>query len=421
MLFSINRFCVRFGKIIALAVLLMLLEAFIISGTVTAIENEDDVLIFGGAERWRFHDLDGSSFELGRFKGKVIFINIWATWCVPCIFEMPSIEKLYNAFQNEDIVFLIASNEDKNTVQKFYEKNNFKFPVYLIDRVPSAFQTMGIPSSFIINREGQIVLRHMGTADWNDQSCHEFIRALLSPQSDKINIVKPVLRPANNQEIPKEMKNQLSRNIPRSFISSRLEPFIEQNDLSPDVKSKLIDIRVEEQQKMMDFTSSKNPPQDLIRELNQIRSDCDEKISKLLSAKIFAAYKQYQKYENEWATISDIRKDFEFQDIKLEKDQEQQLVAAMYNARQGMMETQRRKAQEGEISVPQSQEEMLKYNYESQKNIFSKYMQSAKNILDDSQLKIFHRYFDNQLYMMERALIGRSQLSIRSYNGNANQ
>lgn len=198
MRFIKKEFCVRFVAGIVFSILLMSLEGFIFPGVVTAIEkkepykssspinqNTEDVSAFNGAEHWQFRDLDGKAIELGQLKGKVIFINIWATWCMPCVVEMQSIQKLYSAFQNEEIVFLIASNQNKNTVQRFYEKNNFTFSVYLIDySLPTTFQTMSIPATFIINREGEIALKHIGATDWNHSSCHKFIRSLLSPQSD---------------------------------------------------------------------------------------------------------------------------------------------------------------------------------------------------------------------------------------------
>ena len=194
MKFMKQYFNVRFIKTIILSFLFFSFNGLIDSGVVSAsgaepdasmtrnTENSSDV---DQAKEWKFRDLEGKDIEFGQLKGKVIFLNIWATWCRPCIFEMQSIQKLYDVFKNEDIVFLIASSENKKTVKRFYKKNKYTFPVYTIHkRLPDLFQSRGIPSTFIIDRNGKITFQHLGAVDWNQKSVHEYISSLLRSGMD---------------------------------------------------------------------------------------------------------------------------------------------------------------------------------------------------------------------------------------------
>jgi thiol-disulfide isomerase/thioredoxin len=125
--------------------------------------------------------LDNKEIKLSDFRNKVLFINFWATWCIPCIAEMNSLQKLYESFKDEDVQFFLISNEDGKTVQEFLGKKQFTFPVCILgsESVPQVFKTEGVPATFIVNREGGIVFKHIGAAKWDDESCVNFIKNLL--------------------------------------------------------------------------------------------------------------------------------------------------------------------------------------------------------------------------------------------------
>jgi peroxiredoxin len=402
-------------KGIVLSILLLLVNGFIDIAVVNASENEPNVPITQDIEnisnndralKWQFRDLEDATFELGQFKGKVIFINIWATWCMPCTYEMQSIQKLYEAFKKEDVVFLIASNENKDTVKKFCEEKKYTFPIYIIDpQLPEPFQSPTIPSTFIIDRKGKIVLHRTQTEDWNQQSCHEFIRGLIA-NKDSSKIARPF---PNSNLMTAEMMKEQQLMFARSLAESRIKPFIERSNLSSDTGAKLMDIRIEEQAKIMDLNMGSNTSSNQMYEMNKISSDSDEKIFKLLSAEKYGEYQRYKKYENEWVTVSQINKEFRFHGFPLEKKQEEQLVAAMYNDTQKMMAKQAQEFQQGKRQASQSQEEMMKESLEYQSTIYNMYIDSAKNILTEPQLHQFERYFDNQIYMIEKSLIDRLQ------------
>ncbi len=143
-----------------------------------------------GAERlsaeqftWPLRTLDGKEVRLSKFKGKVLFVNLWATWCGSCIAEMPSLQRLYDSLKNEPIAFLIVSNEDAKTVRRFVNSEGFTAPVYLTDgRIPSVFHTGFIPATFIIDGDGQVRFKHIGMARWDDESTVRFLRSLMDSQ-----------------------------------------------------------------------------------------------------------------------------------------------------------------------------------------------------------------------------------------------
>ncbi|OBX25348.1 thiol-disulfide isomerase/thioredoxin [Gelidibacter algens] len=124
---------------------------------------------------WQLVDENGMAYNFNDAKGKVVFINFWATWCPPCIAEMPSMEKLYQDYK-EDVVFLFVSNEKQEVISKFKEKNDYEFLVHAaLTPNPELLETSSIPRTFVIDQQGNIVIDKSGAADWNSAK----VRALL--------------------------------------------------------------------------------------------------------------------------------------------------------------------------------------------------------------------------------------------------
>lgn len=112
-------------------------------------------------------------------KGKVVFINFWATWCPPCIAEMPSLQELYNDY-NAKVEFMFVTSDDFKTVEKFKTKKGFNFEVYNpLNQVPSTLSTQTIPRTFIINKEGEIVVDESSAIDWNSDKVREMLNKLI--------------------------------------------------------------------------------------------------------------------------------------------------------------------------------------------------------------------------------------------------
>ena len=128
-------------------------------------------------------DLDGKMVRLADQKGKVVFLNIWATWCPPCVDEMPSMEKLYQQLKGEDFEILAVSidKQGAKAVLPFMKKHNLSFTA-LIDAKESLkykYQTTGVPETFIIDRNGIIAERVIGPRDWAAPDAIGYFRKLI--------------------------------------------------------------------------------------------------------------------------------------------------------------------------------------------------------------------------------------------------
>lgn len=129
--------------------------------------------------RWVVKTLGGEEFSLEKTKGQVMFLNFWATWCPPCVAEMPSIQRLYDEVKESGVAFVCVSQEETSRVKKFVEHFGYTFPVYIFKgKVPSVFASRGIPATFIVGPDGKIALRHVGSAKWDDERCVAFIKEL---------------------------------------------------------------------------------------------------------------------------------------------------------------------------------------------------------------------------------------------------
>lgn len=125
--------------------------------------------------------LDGERTSLASFEGKTIFLNFWATWCPPCIAEMPNIQSLYEKVgDQEHMVFVMVSvDETVDEARAFVEARSFDFPVYMLaGRVPQAYYSTTVPTTFVISPDGRIVARHEGMANYDTRAFRAFLDGL---------------------------------------------------------------------------------------------------------------------------------------------------------------------------------------------------------------------------------------------------
>ncbi len=122
----------------------------------------------------------GEEVSIKQFRGKVIFINLWATWCPPCIAEMPGINSLYQDVKDEGVVFLMISVDDNfEKAKRFKEKKGFDFEIYQVNGgIPQMYYSRSIPTTYIINAQGELVLTHTGMADYHTAEFKEFLLGL---------------------------------------------------------------------------------------------------------------------------------------------------------------------------------------------------------------------------------------------------
>ena len=129
---------------------------------------------------WDFKTLDGKTVTFSDFRGKVVFLNFWATWCVPCVEEMPGIQRLIKKMKDEDVAFLLITDEKEEKVRRFLEKHQLDLPIYVRGKKgPKMFKTKRLPITYILDRQGKIAMRRTGSTEWDDQVCENFIRDLV--------------------------------------------------------------------------------------------------------------------------------------------------------------------------------------------------------------------------------------------------
>lgn len=125
-----------------------------------------------------FTNPEGKTATTAGLKGKVVFINFWASWCPPCRAEMPFLDELYQKLKDDDRFVFLFINEDEDKVKaiKYLEKNHFTIPLYnRSGNVPHEIFSGSLPTTIVINKEGKIVLKHEGMADYNTA---DFMRQL---------------------------------------------------------------------------------------------------------------------------------------------------------------------------------------------------------------------------------------------------
>ena len=156
----------------------ILLQQLISVGLFKAEIKKDGVNNLPETASFSYTNSAGITATTAGLKGKVVFINFWASWCPPCRAEMPSLELLYKKLQNDDrFVFLfINEDEDKSKAIKYLEKNHFTIPLYSrTGNVPNEIFSGTLPTTIVIDKDGKVVLKHEGIAGYNTDA---FIRQL---------------------------------------------------------------------------------------------------------------------------------------------------------------------------------------------------------------------------------------------------
>jgi len=128
---------------------------------------------------WNLKGLNTENLNFKDLDSRVVFISFWATWCSPCVAEMPSMKALYEAYRDE-VTFLFITNENWTTVSKFYVKNQYNFPTYnQLTNAPKEFESASIPATFILSKNKRIVIDKKGPADWNSSSTRKLLDDLI--------------------------------------------------------------------------------------------------------------------------------------------------------------------------------------------------------------------------------------------------
>jgi peroxiredoxin len=139
------------------------------------------------APLFTYPDLNGKEVSLADHRGKVVVVNVWATWCPPCRQEMPSMQKLYEKFKGENFEILAVSidSEGSEAVTPFMRKMNLTFPALLDpgETIRSLYGITGVPESFIIDKKGIVLEKIIGPINWATPEVFLFFKDLINKPS----------------------------------------------------------------------------------------------------------------------------------------------------------------------------------------------------------------------------------------------
>lgn len=129
---------------------------------------------------WSLLDEKGNGFQFEDLKGEVIFVNLWATWCAPCVAEMPIMNDLYLDYR-DNVKFLFVSNEEMAKINKFKQKRDLQLSTYTpVTAYPEDLMSKSIPATFIIGKNGVIHVNEKGVANWNSEGVRELLDRLVA-------------------------------------------------------------------------------------------------------------------------------------------------------------------------------------------------------------------------------------------------
>ena len=129
---------------------------------------------------WTLISLEGAQANLSDSEQEVVLINLWATWCPPCIAEMPSLQALYDSY-GDRVQFYFITNESAEVVEKFLDKHNYTFPVYLQKfSAPAQLASNALPTTYLIDKNGLIRIEETGVANWNSDKVKNLMDQLLA-------------------------------------------------------------------------------------------------------------------------------------------------------------------------------------------------------------------------------------------------
>tara|TARA_R110002110_G_scaffold301156_1_gene515268 strand:+ start:233909 stop:234442 length:534 start_codon:yes stop_codon:yes gene_type:complete len=132
-------------------------------------------------ESTTYRSLDNRALDLEVFAGKKIFVNFWATWCAPCIEEIPSINRAADMLAAEDYVFLFASDEDIDTISLFLDERGFDGNFIKLNPFFAAYGISAVPSTILVDESGEIVQSWLGAYEWDSPEMIAEIRDASNP------------------------------------------------------------------------------------------------------------------------------------------------------------------------------------------------------------------------------------------------
>ncbi|MDT0691550.1 TlpA disulfide reductase family protein [Salegentibacter sp. F188] len=150
-------------------------KAFAFSPSVTDEEDREQIASYD----WVLEKNNKERVDFSEYKDEVIIVNYWATWCPPCIAEMPSFQQLYDDY-GDKVAFFFISGEDHETTTNFLKRKRYSFPSYrMLTTDPKPLDGFTLPTTYLIDKEGNIIIKKVGAADWNSASMRNTLDELL--------------------------------------------------------------------------------------------------------------------------------------------------------------------------------------------------------------------------------------------------
>ena len=167
----------------ALSIAAVSFTTMLLSGNRSSASDANQIKNIKPAPSWELQDLDGKTVHSSDFKGKVVVLDFWATWCPPCRAEIPGFIELQRKYQAQGlaVVGVSVDQASSDTVKTFAQKLGINYPVVLTDtKVVTAYGGIdGLPTTFIIDRAGSIVKQHLGFTEKSEIESE--IKSLLNP------------------------------------------------------------------------------------------------------------------------------------------------------------------------------------------------------------------------------------------------
>ncbi|WP_419213147.1 TlpA family protein disulfide reductase [Maribacter sp. X9] len=129
--------------------------------------------------KYQLYDLNSESVIIPVGEGNITFLSYWATWCPPCLAEMPGIQELYTDY-GDKVEFILLTQEDPKVVQRFLDKKGYNLPVYFPQNTPEILSSKSIPTNYIIDGHGTILIKETGAADWNSKKVRTLLDGLVA-------------------------------------------------------------------------------------------------------------------------------------------------------------------------------------------------------------------------------------------------
>jgi thiol-disulfide isomerase/thioredoxin len=123
-------------------------------------------------------NLEGNGVSFDHFKGKKLFVNYWATWCLPCLKELPALRRLQDKLKDENFVFLFPSTDDLNKIEQFDKKYNYPFKFLQYKGSLDKLEIYALPTTFVYDSSGNIVKRINGVTDWDSEVILNELKAI---------------------------------------------------------------------------------------------------------------------------------------------------------------------------------------------------------------------------------------------------